>query len=97
MLLDVYGTGLEGACCRLCVELLLICPPFATHEVETTEAQYDRLFEVGEEHTHETYGGEVADGAYLLAVGGIERNTELIPFHLLLVAVAQWGKRFAYL
>ena len=34
-------------------QALLVLAPLAAHEVEASEAQHDRLFEAGEEHTHE--------------------------------------------
>ena len=88
--LNVHGTCFQGSarCCHLCSKLLVKCSPFTPDEVETAEAQYYWSLEVGEEHSHEPDACEVAYGTNLVTVSRVERNAELIPLHLLLLAVA---------
>ena len=69
-------------------EVLGIDAPLAAHQVETAEAEHDGFLESGKEHAHEAYGGEVVDGAHPL-LKLVEGDTELIPGHVVVVAVAQ--------
>ena len=60
-------------------------------EVKRGEAQHHGTLEIGQEHTHETYGREVIDAAHLRAVGRhlLERYAELVPGDTVLVAIAE--------
>ena len=89
VLLDIHGTHHEFARRRSrVVEVLLVDAPLATHEVERTEAQHDRMLEAGEEHTHEAHGCEVVDCAELLLILA-QRDAELVPVDGLCLVVAQ--------
>ena len=70
------------------VEGLLVGTPLGFHQVKGGEAQDDGLFEVGHEHAHEADAGEVVDVAHFLFVF-VHGDAELVPVHLLRVAVAQ--------
>ena len=59
-------------------ERLSIVSPLAAYEVQAGKAQDDGLGTMCEVHTHETYAGEVVDGADLRFVC-IDRNAEEIP------------------
>ena len=89
VLLDIHGThrhisrvGGTGG------EVLRIHTPLAAHQVETAEPEHDGFLELREEHTDEADGGEVADGAYPLLIP-VERYAELVPCHLVGLAIAQ--------
>ena len=92
VLLHVDSTHLQHTrlCAGACLQALLVLSPSAAHEVERTEAQHDVLFEAGEEHTHETDGGEVVDAAVLRVILG-KRYAVLVPTHGARVTVAQLG------
>ena len=90
ILLYAHRTGLERAAVGS-AQQLVIGSPLAPYQVECTETQHDGLAEVGEEHAHEAYAGEVVDVAFLLLVL-VYGNTELIPGDGGLAAVAQRGR-----
>ena len=94
MLLNVHGTCLQCST-ALSAKLLLVGSPFSPYEVEATESQYYRLFEMSEEHAEETYASKVAYGTDLFPVGRVERHSELIPVHLFFLAVSQWRERLS--
>ncbi|CDD05928.1 unknown [Prevotella sp. CAG:592] len=89
VLLDVHGADCHLARLAAGTERLLIDAPLSPHEVEASESQNDRLLEVGEEHTHESYGGEVCYSAYVAFVV-VNRYAELIPRHCFRGIVAQF-------
>ena len=70
-------------------EWLRVVAPFSTHEVEAGETQYDRLFEVGQIHTHEADAGEVVDASFLLLIL-VNRDAELVPCSFFRRVVAQF-------
>ena len=47
-------------------KVLLILAPLTTYKVEGTKAEYDRLCETSEEHTHKADAGKVADITHTL-------------------------------
>ena len=93
VLLDVdgsYGEVRIGAACHIAgIEGVLVGAPVAMHKVEGAEAQYNLVGEVGHEHAHEAYVGEVRDAAYALAVGILQGDAYEIPVYVLYLAVAQ--------
>ena len=93
VLLDVDGTNLQRTAVQPVGERLLIDAPFATHQVQAAEAQHDGLAELGEEHTHETDAGEVADATHTV-FRLVEGYAELVPAHGFLLAVAQRSRIF---
>ena len=89
--LNIHSSCGKGAATRSgVVESLLVYTPFATHKVETTKSQYDRMLETCEEHTHEADACEVVDGAHFVAIF-LQRNAELIPCGCSLLAITQWS------
>ena len=91
VLLNIHSCCGKGAATgSRVVESLLVYTPFATHKVETTKSQYDRMLETCEEHTHEADACEVVDGAHLVGIF-LKRNAELIPCGCSLIAITQWS------
>ena len=89
--LNIHSSCGKGAATRSgVVESLLVYTPFATHKVETTKSQYDRMLETCEEHTHEADACEVVDGAHFVGIF-LQRNAELIPCGCSLLAISQWS------
>ena len=94
---DICCFEFAGGCGGCSREVLLVCAPFATHEVKATESQHYRFLPSREEHSHESYARQVADRSHFFAVGRIEWNAEFIPLHVLLVSVAQSSRCLTYL
>ena len=61
-------------------KVLCVLSPLTTYEVERTKTQYNRLLKVRQEHTHETYTGEVADVTHTL-LELLQWDSELVPGH----------------
>ena len=79
ILFDIDSTHLHDTTLRgRSIQTLLIDTPLASHQIETTKAQYDRLLETRHEHTHETDTGKVVDRTHLALIF-YERDAELIP------------------
>ena len=89
ILFDIDSTHFQDTTLRgRRIQTLLVDTPLATHQIETTKAQYDRLLETRHEHTHETDAGKVVDRthpAFILH----ERNAELIPVNAGGIAITQ--------
>ena len=69
-------------------EILRINAPLTPNQVEATKPEHNRFLEIGEEHTHETYGSEVADRTYFLLIS-IEWDAELIPCNIVAFTVSE--------
>ena len=69
VLLDVHGTHVQHTTLGATrVETVFVETPFAAHQIQTTEAEYDGLLETRHEHTHEPDAGKVADATLLASV-----------------------------
>ena len=76
------------------IERLVIHAPLAIDEVEIAKAQNDGLLEACEEHTHETYGCEIADAAHTLLIVA-QGYAELVPCDMVGLAVSQLWRHLA--
>ena len=85
--LQAYRTCLQGSA-RCGTQLLVVGTPLATHEVEGSETQYDRLLETCQEHTHEADAGEIVD-VTLATLELIHRDAELIPSYRATCVITQ--------
>ena len=91
VLFQAYGRHFQcaaGILRGVAVERHFVTAPFAAYQLERTEAQNDRLFKVGQIHSHEANAGEVgdvSDAALVLA----QRYAEEVPVDGGLLSVAQ--------
>ena len=96
--LDVDNRYVElsvGRSIAALVEIVVVATPFAAHEFEGSEAEVGDLTEARHEHTSEAYGREIVDRTdHLLIVA--ERDLELIPFHLVVLAISSTHHRHLF-
>ena len=71
VLFDVDGCHCQVAFGRhidALVGVIVVAAPFALEQLERGKTQVDGLFEIGEEHAYEAYGGEIAHRAHHLLI-----------------------------
>ena len=93
VLLDIDSTHLQGSGVCTIGQRLLIDTPLTTYQVKRTKTQHDRLLKLGEEHSHKTYGGKVADTSHAIVIL-CQRDAELIPANLFFVTITQRSSIF---
>ena len=96
VLFYVHRTYGELTCLCGIFQVLLIHTPLSTNKVERCKAQHNGVLEAGEEHTHETDGGEVGDASLATFILR-EWYAELVPRHSARFAVAQRGVCLAFI